>query len=46
MIDFIIKLLKLKNLLTKEKYDIILVIVNRFTKYSYLILFRETYTVE
>ena len=33
-IDFIIKLLKLKELLIKKEYDIIFVIVDRFTKYS------------
>ena len=44
--DFIIKLLKLKDPLTKEEYDAILVIVDRLTKYSYLIPFKETYTAE
>ena len=44
--DFIIKLLKLKDPLIKEEYDIILVIIDRLTKYSYLISFREKYTIE
>ena len=44
--DFIIKLLKLKDPLTKEEYDAILVIVDRLTKYSYLIPFKEIYTAE
>ena len=46
MIDFIIKLLRLKDPLIKEKYDMILIIVDRLTKYSYLIPFKEKYTVE
>ena len=36
--DFIIKLLKLIDLLVREEYDVILVIIDWFTKYSYLIL--------
>ena len=30
----------------KEKYDAILVIVDRFTKYCYIILFKEKYIIE
>ena len=44
--DFIIKLPKLKDPLTKEDYDAILIIVDRLTKYSHLIPFKETYTAE
>ena len=44
--DFIVKLLKLKDPTTKEEYDIILVLVDRLTKYLYLILFKEKYTAE
>ena len=44
--DFIIKLLKLKDQFIRERYDTILVIIDRFTKYSYLIPFKEKYTVE
>ena len=44
--DFIVKLLKLKDLIIKEEYDIILVLIDRLTKYLYLILFKEKYTVE
>ena len=45
IIDFIIKLIKLKYPIIKERYNTILVIINRFTKYSYLILFNQKYTV-
>ena len=41
-----IKLLKSKDPLIKEEYDIILVIVDRLTKYSHLISFKEKYTAE
>ena len=41
--DFIIKLLELKDLISKDAFDSILVIVNRLTKYFYIILFKEIY---
>ena len=44
--DFIVKLLILKDPVIQEEYDIILVIVDRLTKLLYLILFKEKYTVE
>ena len=44
--DFIVKLLKSKDPTTKEEYDTILVLVDRLTKYSYLIPFKEKYTAE
>ena len=43
IIDFIIIISKLKNLIIKKKYDIILIIVDRLTKYFYIILFKEKY---
>ena len=42
--DFITKLLLLKELLTKELYNLILIIINRYTKYITVILFNKTYT--
>ena len=42
--DFITKLLTLTDIVTKEKYDLILVIINKLTKYTEMILFKETYT--
>ena len=46
IIDFIIKLLKLAHLVTKERYNSILVVVDRLTKYLLIILFKETYNTE
>ena len=45
-IDFIIKLLKLAHLVIQEKYDLILVVVDKLTKYSLIIPFKENYNVE
>ena len=39
-------LLKLKDSTIKEKYNIIYVLIERFIKYLYIILFKEIYTVE
>ena len=44
--DFITKLPKSGNPTTKESYDSIMVIVDKLTKYSILILFKETYNAE
>ena len=46
VIDFIVKLLKLAYLVTKEKYDLILVVVDKLTKYLLIIPFKETYNAE
>ena len=46
MIDFIIKFLRLEDLSTGVRYDSILVIVDKFTKYIYLILYNEDFTVK
>ena len=45
-IDFIVKLLKLAHLVTTEKYDLILVVVDKLTKYSLIILFKKSYNTE
>ena len=37
--DFIIKLLKLKNLIIGQKYNIIFIIVDKFTKQGYFIIY-------
>ena len=42
--NFIIKLLKSRNSTINVTYDVILVIVNRFIKYTHLILFKKKYT--
>ena len=44
--DFIIKLLRLEYLVTKEKYDLILVVVDRLTKYIIIVLFKKGYNAE
>ena len=44
--NFIIKLLKLKDATIKEEYNMILIIVNWLTKYSHIIIFKEKYTTE
>ena len=41
--DFITKLLLSIDPITKEVYDSIMVVVNRHTKYSTIIPFREEY---
>ena len=45
-IDFVIELLPLQDLATQVLYNAILVIIDRFTKYAEIILFRNNYTAE
>ena len=44
MIDFITKLLKLEDLAIDMNYDSILIVVDKFIKYAYLILYNEEFT--
>jgi len=44
--DFIVKLLSSSDHITEEVYDSILIIVDRLTKYTHFILYKETYTAE
>ena len=44
--DFITKLPKSNGPVTRITYNSIMVIVDRFTKYLIVILFKETYTAE
>ena len=46
IIDFIVKLLKLVYLVTIEKYDLILVVVDKLTKYVLIIPFKKEYNAE
>ena len=46
IIDFIVKLLRSKDLIIKEEYNTILVIIDSFTKYSHMILFKITYILK
>ena len=40
------KLLRPKNLIIKKYYNIILMMVDRLSKYSYIISFKKQYIVE
>jgi hypothetical protein len=44
--DFIVKLLKLKDLIIGQKYDSILVVIDKFTKWGYFILYLESIILE
>ena len=44
--NFIIKLLRLKNFIIDVIYESILVMINLFIKYSHLISFKEIYTIK
>jgi len=39
-------LLKLTNLVIKDRYNLILVIVNKLVKYLYIIVYKEIFIVE
>ncbi|PSN74799.1 hypothetical protein BS50DRAFT_480979, partial [Corynespora cassiicola Philippines] len=43
-IDFVTRLLTSYNLILKVFYNTILVVIDRFTKYAEIILFRNNYT--
>jgi hypothetical protein len=44
--DFIVKLLKLKDLVIGQEYNSILIIVDKFTKWGYFILYLKSITLE
>ena len=46
IIDFIIKLLKFKNIATEVSYNNILIIINKFIKYSHFILYNKIYEIK
>jgi hypothetical protein len=46
VLDFVIKLLLLRNLITRIEYDFILVVTDRLTKYTYIILYLEASIIE
>jgi hypothetical protein len=46
ILDFVIKLLLLQDLIIRIKYDFILVIADRLTKYIYIILYLEVNIIE
>jgi hypothetical protein len=45
-LDFIVKLPPSVELITEVVFDSILVIIDRFTKYEYFILYKESSSVE
>ena len=46
MWDFIIKLLKLKDPITGTKYNIILIIVDKYIKWGYFIIYIKVITAK
>ena len=40
------KLLKLKNPITSQEHDIIFIIINKFTKWGYFIIYTEEILIE
>jgi hypothetical protein len=46
ILDFVIKLLLLQDLITRIEYDFILVIIDKLTKYIYIILYLEANIAE
>ena len=46
MWDFIVKLLKLKDPITKQEYNSIFIIMNKFTKWEYFITYIEEILTE
>ena len=46
MWDFIVKLLKLKDPITRQKYNTIFIIIDKFTKYKYFITYTEEILIE
>ena len=46
MLEFIVKLLLLRELLIEVEYNSIIVITNKITKYKYFILYKEANTTK
>ena len=46
MMNFIIKLLKFRKSITKFEYDLIMIVVNKFTKKTYFVSFCEKMRAE
>jgi len=44
--NFIIKLPKSTNLATEERYDSILIMINKLIKYLHIVAYREKFTAE
>jgi hypothetical protein len=46
VLDFIVKLLLLRDLITRIKYDFILVVIDRLIKYTYFIFYLKANIIE
>ena len=46
MWGFIVKLLKLKDPITGQEYDIIFIIIDKFIKWGYFVVYTEEILVE
>jgi hypothetical protein len=46
VLDFVVKLLLLRDLIIKIEYDFILVVIDKLTKYTYMILYLEANIAE
>jgi hypothetical protein len=46
ILNFVVKLLLLQDLITRIKYDFILVIMDKLIKYTYIILYLKASTAE
>jgi hypothetical protein len=46
VLDFVVKLLLSRDPITRIEYDFILIITDKLTKYTYIILYLEVNTVE
>ena len=44
--DFVVKLLKSKDLATQDAFDLIIVLVDKLTKYTIIVLFKELYKAD
>jgi hypothetical protein len=44
--DFIVKLLKLKDLVIEQEHNSILIVVDKFTKWGYFILYLKSMTLK
>ena len=44
--DFVVKLLKSKDPVTQDTFDSIIVIVNKLTKYTIIVPFKESYKAD
>jgi hypothetical protein len=46
VLDFVVKLLLLRDLIIRIEYDFILVVIDKLTKYTYIILYLKASIIE